>query len=211
MKLVEYNLEKFKIKIERRKYMLGDKIINERKKHKLSQEELAEMIGVTRQTISNWELNETSPDLKQAQKLSNIFDISLDELIGRKNLLLEKIDKTECNSKLLIKLVKVVGITLGTLIFILLCVICLYIYSTKYYTSELTSSGEGSTCYYNGKVKNYIVMKNNNDGTLSFDIDEVDIINEFNLHNVKSVEPKELLDKIVAYIENNGGTCLKDN
>ena len=65
------------------------------KKHKLSQEELAEMIGVTRQTISNWELNETSPDLKQAQKLSNIFDISLDELIGRKNLLLEKIDKTE--------------------------------------------------------------------------------------------------------------------
>ena len=77
--------------------MLGDKIINERKKHKLSQEELAEMIGVTRQTISNWELNETSPDLKQAQKLSNIFDISLDELIGRKNLLLEKIDKTESN------------------------------------------------------------------------------------------------------------------
>ena len=64
--------------------MLGDKIINERKKHKLSQEELAEMIGVTRQTISNWELNETSPDLKKAQKLSDIFNIIVDELIGKK-------------------------------------------------------------------------------------------------------------------------------
>ena len=191
--------------------MLGDKIINERKKHKLSQEELAEMLGVTRQTISNWELNETSPDLKQAQKLSNIFDISLDELIGRKNLLLEKIDKTESNSKLLIKLVKVVGITLGTLIFILLCVVCIYFYTIKYYSSESLSSGEGRICYYNGKVKSYIVMKNNSDGTLSFDIDDVDIINEFNLHNLKTGEPKELLDKIVIYIENNGGTCLEDN
>lgn len=191
--------------------MLGDKIINERKKHKLSQEELAEMIGVTRQTISNWELNETSPDLKQAQKLSNIFDISLDELIGRKNLLLEKIDKTESNSKLIIKLVKVVGITLGTLIFILLCVVCIYFYTIKYYSSESLSSGEGRICYYNGKVKSYIVMKNNSDGTLSFDIDDVDIINEFNLHNLKTGEPKELLDKMVIYIENNGGTCLEDN
>lgn len=190
--------------------MLGEKIISERKNHKLSQEELAEMIGVTRQTISNWELNETSPDLKQAQKLSTIFNISLDELIGRKNLLLDKIDKTESNSNLIIKLVKVIGITLGTLIFILLCVVCLYFYTTKYYTSELVSSGEGRICYYNGKVKDYIVMKNNSDGTLSYDIDEADIINEFNLYSVKTDNPKEVLDKIVTYIENNGGTCLEE-
>ena len=88
--------------------MLGEKIINERKNHKLSQEELAEMVGVTRQTISNWELNETSPDLKQAQKLSDIFNISMDELIGRKNVLLEKVDKTESNSNLIIKLIKII-------------------------------------------------------------------------------------------------------
>ena len=71
--------------------MIGEKIISERKKHKLNQEDLAELIGVTRQTISNWELNETSPDLKQAQKLSDIFNISMDELIGKKNIILEKI------------------------------------------------------------------------------------------------------------------------
>lgn len=64
--------------------MIGEKITNERKKHKFNQEDLAEMIGVTRQKISNWELNETSPDLKQAQKLSDIFNIIVDELIGKK-------------------------------------------------------------------------------------------------------------------------------
>ena len=49
--------------------MLGEKIISERKKCKLSQEDLTEKLGITRQTISNWELNETSPDLKQDSKL----------------------------------------------------------------------------------------------------------------------------------------------
>ena len=108
--------------------MLGEKIISERKKCKLSQEDLAEKLGITRQTISNWELNETSPDLKQASKLCDIFNISLDELTGKENAILTKLDKTENNSKLIIKLVKTVGITLGTLIFILLCIVSIYIY-----------------------------------------------------------------------------------
>ena len=41
---------------------LGDKILELRKKQGLSQEELGEKIDVTRQTISNWELGETSPN-----------------------------------------------------------------------------------------------------------------------------------------------------
>lgn len=49
--------------------MLWEKIVWGRKKCKLSQKDLAEKIGITRETISNWELNETSPDLKQASKL----------------------------------------------------------------------------------------------------------------------------------------------
>lgn len=94
------------------------------------------MIGVTRQTISNWELNENSPDLKQAEKLADIFNIIMDELIGNKNILLEKIDKTESNSKLIIKLIKVLGITLGILIFILLCILGIYFSTINYYKSE---------------------------------------------------------------------------
>lgn len=190
--------------------MLGEKIISERKKCKLSQEDLAEKLGITRQTISNWELNETSPDLKQASKLCDIFNISLDELTGKENTILTKLDKTESNSKLIIKLVKTVGITLGTLIFILLCIVSIYIYSTNYYTAEPTATGEGKICYYNGKISDYTVMKNNSDGSLSYDIGDINIMNDLDLYNVKKGEPKEILEKIVKYIKDNGGTCLED-
>lgn len=190
--------------------MLGEKIISERKKCKLSQEDLAEKLGITRQTISNWELNETSPDLKQASKLCDIFNISLDELTGKENAILTKLDKTESNSKLIIKLVKTVGITLGTLIFILLCIVSIYIYSTNYYTAEPTATGEGRFCYYNGKISDYTVMKNNSDGSLSYNIGDINIMNDLDLYNVKKGEPKEILEKIVKYIKDNGGTCLED-
>lgn len=190
--------------------MLGEKIISERKKCKLSQEDLAEKLGITRQTISNWELNETSPDLKQASKLCDIFNLSLDELTGKENAILTKLDKTESNSKLIIKLVKTVGITLGTLIFILLCIVSIYIYSTNYYTAEPTATGEGRFCYYNGKISDYTVMKNNSDGSLSYDVDNINIINDLDLYNIKTGEPKEVLEKIVKYIKDNGGTCLED-
>lgn len=190
--------------------MLGEKIISERKKCKLSQEDLAEKLGITRQTISNWELNETSPDLKQASKLCDIFNISLDKLTGKENAILTKLDKTESNSKLIIKLVKTVGITLGTLIFILLCIVSIYIYSTNYYTAEPTATGEGRFCYYNGKISDYTVMKNNSDGSLSYDVGNINIINDLDLYNIKTGEPKEVLEKIVKYIKDNGGTCLED-
>lgn len=190
--------------------MLGEKIISERKKCKLSQEDLAEKLGITRQTISNWELNETSPDLKQASKLCDIFNLSLDELTGKENAILTKLDKTESNSKLIIKLVKTVGITLGTLIFILLCIVSIYIYSTNYYTAEPTANGEGRFCYYNGKISDYTVMKNNSDGSLSYDVGDINIINDLDLYNIKTGDPKEVLEKIVKYIKDNGGTCLED-
>ena len=61
---------------------IGQNILNLRKSANLSQEQLAEKIGVTRQTISNWELEESSPDLKQAKELSKIFNVSLDDLAG---------------------------------------------------------------------------------------------------------------------------------
>lgn len=190
--------------------MLGEKIISERKKCKLSQEDLAEKLGITRQTISNWELDETSPDLKQASKLCDIFNISLDELTGKENVILTKLDKTESNSKLIIKLVKTVGITLGTLIFILLCIVSIYIYSTNYYTAEPTATGEGRFCYYNGKISDYTVMKNNSDGSLSYDVGDINIINDLDLYNIKTGDPKEVLEKIVKYIKDNGGICLEN-
>lgn len=71
---------------------LGNKIMTLRKKNNLSQEDLSEKVGVTRQTISKWELEETTPDINQAKKLSMIFNISLDELVNNdvNSILIEK-------------------------------------------------------------------------------------------------------------------------
>lgn len=60
---------------------LGNSLFNARKKSGLSQEEVAEKLGVSRQTISKWELDETLPDICQSKKLSNLYHLTLDELI----------------------------------------------------------------------------------------------------------------------------------
>ena len=59
---------------------IGNKIMELRKKNGLSQEELAEKIGVARQTISKWELGETSPELNQAKELSKVY---IDRFFGK--------------------------------------------------------------------------------------------------------------------------------
>lgn len=60
---------------------LGKSLFNARKKSGMSQEEVAEKLGVSRQTISKWELDETLPDICQSKKLSNLYRLTLDELI----------------------------------------------------------------------------------------------------------------------------------
>lgn len=61
---------------------LGNSLFNARKKSGLSQEEVAEKLGgVSQQTISKWELDETLPDIRQSKKLSTIYHLTLDELI----------------------------------------------------------------------------------------------------------------------------------
>lgn len=60
---------------------LGKSLYNARKKSGLSQEEVAAKLGVSRQTISKWELGETVPDIRQSKKLSVLYHLSLDKLI----------------------------------------------------------------------------------------------------------------------------------
>ena len=60
---------------------LGNHIKHYRNEKGLSQEELAERVYVTRQTISNWENNKNYPDINSIVLLSEIFEISIDNLI----------------------------------------------------------------------------------------------------------------------------------
>lgn len=60
---------------------LGNSLFQARKKNGLSQEEVAERLGVSRQTISKWETDETLPDIRQSKRLAVLYHLSLDELI----------------------------------------------------------------------------------------------------------------------------------
>lgn len=59
----------------------GKRITELRKKENITQEQLARDLGVTRQTISNWESNITSPDVNQTLELSKIFKVNINDLL----------------------------------------------------------------------------------------------------------------------------------
>ena len=60
--------------------MFKDNLIQLRKYNRLTQEDLAEKVGVTRQAIAKWETGETMPDLEKSRLLAEIFEVSLDDL-----------------------------------------------------------------------------------------------------------------------------------
>lgn len=63
--------------------MLSEQIYQLRRQKGLSQEQLAEQIGVSRQAISKWESGASTPDLEKLQALSRFFRVSLDVLVGQ--------------------------------------------------------------------------------------------------------------------------------
>ena len=93
---------------------LGKKILELRKKKGFSQEQLGEKINVTRQTISNWELEETTPNPEQLKLLSKVLNISIDELLDNdiQNVVVEKVSNTEKLAGLVLKVLKWLGIIL---------------------------------------------------------------------------------------------------
>lgn len=61
--------------------VLGNSLFHARKKAGLTQEEVAERLGVSRQTIGKWEADETLPDIRQSKRLATLYGVTLDELI----------------------------------------------------------------------------------------------------------------------------------
>ena len=73
-----------------KKMILADKIINERKKNGWSQEELAEMLEVSRQSVSKWESAQSVPDLQKILKMAEVFGVSTDYLLTGKEMSIER-------------------------------------------------------------------------------------------------------------------------
>ena len=57
---------------------LGNNLFHARKRRGLSQEDVAQRLGVSRQTVSKWETGETVPDIRQSKKMAALYHISLD-------------------------------------------------------------------------------------------------------------------------------------
>lgn len=185
--------------------MFGEKLLNLRKKKGLSQEELAEKLNITRQTISNWELNQTSPDAKELKLLSKEFGVSIDELLENdiQNILVEKVLNTENNTKSILKRIKIITIVIIVLIgsLFLLLLINKKIdkksrgpYEEKSIYCKVFDEEHGATIKYD--INNNEVIEIATDGYFDTILD----LSKFN-------HVDGIITKIKNYVQEHGGKC----
>ena len=100
----------------------GNRLYELRKQKGLSQEELANRLDVTRQTVSKWELGDSTPDMDKLVALGELFEISLDEMVLGKVPVTTKLDElgtkvmTTENKQKAKKGLKIVGIIAGAVL-----------------------------------------------------------------------------------------------
>ena len=190
---------------------LGKKIAELRKKNNLSQEELAEKVGVARQTISKWEIGDTTPDINQVKIISKIFNISIDELVDNdiNNLIVEKVSNTEKLAGITIKILKVFGIMLIVFITLIFLFVIIFMVDMPRNDYDIVGRTKVSCNLDNEKYvyeaeynKNYQVINSGGDAYIM---------------NHTDIESYEDVNKIVAHIEDyfndHGGKCtiVNDN
>ena len=184
---------------------LGNNILKLRKKNGLSQEQLGEQVNVTRQTISNWELGETTPNPEQLKLLSKALNVSIDELIDNdiKGILETKVSNTEKLAGIIIKILKGIGILFVIFVIIDVIAFIMFIAVRKEPTVKYTESVELSCSLNNNQ---YII--------------EVGSDGYFNCSNCSKELQKELKDNYIDYediskteksinnyFESKNGTC----
>ncbi|MFR5984564.1 MAG: helix-turn-helix transcriptional regulator [Bacilli bacterium] len=198
--------------------MLGNKLVKLRKENKLSQDSLADKLGITRQTISNWELNITKPDIVQIKNISEIFNISIDELLDNntKDIIEKKISNTEKLTNKTNKYIKITLITLITLYFIILIfliIITIYFFNKKDFTNDYQTSFRcnNNKIIYDVSIDNYY---NSENGNTSFDIvvfkcNDADGKCNYERFNAGSTieEALKSLNTIKKIIIDQGATC----
>lgn len=62
--------------------MFQENLMTLRKLHNISQEELAEKVGISRQTLSKYETGESLPDIEKTKAIADVFGVSLDDLVN---------------------------------------------------------------------------------------------------------------------------------
>lgn len=78
---------------------LGENIVRLRTEKRLTQEELADLLGVSRQSVSKWESDASTPELDKLIRLSEVFDITVDKLVKEENITEEETPAREVESR----------------------------------------------------------------------------------------------------------------
>lgn len=100
---------------------LGEKILKLRKKQNMSQEDLANILNVSRQTISKWETGESTPEIDKVVLICDYFKISTDDLLKERDIRYEKeIGKLKGKNKAL-------SISLCIIIFTFMCIAVIFL------------------------------------------------------------------------------------
>ena len=188
---------------------IGKKLQYLRKQNNLSQEELAEKMDVARQTISKWELGETSPDISQAKKLSQIFAISLDELTNNdiKDILINKVSNTERLAGIIIKVLKLISILIViTIISSILVIIC-----RKYFEvnpNNMVADSFGVYCYVDDEKKYYeATTYRENPNVIELNDNAKEVAKKMKLDIEEYNSKEKLIHDIKKYIVVNNGNC----
>ncbi len=96
---------------------LGKRIAEIRKERGLTQEGLAEICSVTRQTISNWENGKSYPDLETLVLISDTFDVSLDAMLKGDRKMVSEITKDQKHGKnIAFKLIAAIALTIAIIV-----------------------------------------------------------------------------------------------
>jgi len=193
---------------------LSNKIQKIRKERNLTQENLAEELNVSRQTISNWENKNIYPDIETLVLISNKFNISLDSLLKEDTDFVRDIDKKVKSNK-----TKKIIIIILLLLLLILSTIEI---SINYFTiKKAPISSIGSRCLlYEEKINIEVssdikdltekdIIDHNKLKPVSLNIEGNLIINNLNLKKYKS--SMELLNNLINKIESLGGTCGLNN
>lgn len=201
--------------------MFGKKLVDLRKKQGLSQEDLARKLYVSRQTISKWELGESSPDINTTKEISKVFNISLDELVDNdiRNILESKITNTERLASMIMKILKVSGVI------IILFLIGLLIWKFTSNTYAWFIGNDEINCkigndHYHYQIDVEIIKHQSNIFTKfkEVEIEASNKIKQINkiggnayLSNIVDLTKFEytyqLFDAVYGYVESHGGSC----
>lgn len=187
---------------ERRKFMdLGKKLYELRKNKHYSQEQLAEKLGVSRQTVSNWELNQTTPDLLQAKEIANFYQISLDELVGinKKEILTTKVSNVEKLAGIILTILKVIGVLF--ILYFIFMIIAVFCFSNI--KTNVTNIAQTMNCTLNDHAYEITLENSQKIDCPSCNEEMINDIEKF----LSSNDIDQNAIEIENYFQQKGGSC----